>query len=145
MSKIQSILCVLLIGLFVTMQFPQQSQATSWAYPFVVWQDTIYVVGEETVTEVEKEIGQVTKYSDMKSYGGNFSNAYPKGTKYYSIKGIDTDVAIAVQKEDGVFVKAESDGAYEYKGRGILYYLLVGLALFAAIIVGTVVFVRRAK
>ena len=81
----------------------------------------------------------------MKPSGGNFPNAYPKGTKYDSIKGIDTDVAIAVQEEDGVFVKAESEGAYEYKGGGIFYYLLIGLALFAVIIVGAVVFVRSAK
>ena len=145
MRKIYHFFVIFLIGLFIFSLYPQKSLATSWAYPFVVWQDTIYVVGEETVTDIEEEIGHVTKYSDMESYGGNFSNAYPKGTKYYSIKGIDTDVAIAVQEEDGVFVKAESNGPYEYRGWRVYHYLLVGLALFAVIIVGAVIYDRKAN
>ena len=145
MSKVYHFSVIFLIGLFIFSLYPQKSHATDWAYRFVVWQDTIYVVGEETVTDIEEEIGHVTKYSDMESYGGNFSNAYPKGTKYYSIKGIDTDVAIAVQEEDGVFVKAESNGPYEYREWGIYHYLLVGLALFAVIIVGAVIYDRKAN
>lgn len=69
----------------------------SWAYPFVVWDKNVYVVSDEVVIEIDKQIGRVTKYSDKEgNYGGNFSNVYKKGTKYFSIKGISTDIAIAV-------------------------------------------------
>lgn len=71
--------------------FPCKANATSWAYPFVVWDNYIYVMSDENVKNIDKEIGEVTKYSDMEQYGGNFSNVYPKGTKYYSIVGINTD------------------------------------------------------
>jgi len=71
--------------------------ATSWAFQFVVWQGYIYVVSDEYVTEIDSEIGQVTKYSDIESYSGNFSNTFKKGTKYYSIKGISTDEAILLK------------------------------------------------
>lgn len=143
MRKIQPILFFLLIAIVVAMQFPKQIQATDWAYRFVVWEDTIYIVGEEPVTKVGKEIGHVTKYSDMKSYGGDFSNTYPKGTKYFSIPGVDKEIAIAVQVGNHVYVKAESGGTYEYKGRGFDSYLQVGLTLFAVVIIGAVIFVRR--
>jgi hypothetical protein len=68
---------------------------------------------DEYVTDVEKEIGSVTKYSDMDSLTGNFSNTYKKGTKYYSIKGISTNEAIAVEEEEGIFRKAIREGEYE--------------------------------
>lgn len=104
---------VLLITLLTTFLLPTQSMATSWAYPFVVWKGFIYVVSDEYVTNVEKEIGKVTKYSDMDSYRGNFSNVYRKGTKYYSINGISTDEAIAVEVENGKYKKALNQGEYE--------------------------------
>ncbi|WP_245804744.1 lysozyme inhibitor LprI family protein [Halobacillus hunanensis] len=71
--------------------FPDPSFATSWAYPFVVWDGYIYVVSDEYVTEIDSEIGQVTKYSEMEQYSGNFSNVYEKGTKYYSIENTSTE------------------------------------------------------
>lgn len=133
MKGLQLIFLVLLIGLF-----PQQSLATDWTYRFVVWEETMYVVSEEYVTDVEAEIGQVTKYSDMKQYGGNFSNAYEKGTKYYSIKGVDPSKAIAVQVEKDVYLKAESNGAYDYKGRETFHYSFVILAFLG--VAGIVIF-----
>ncbi|CAM5497190.1 putative protein OS=Lysinibacillus sphaericus OX=1421 GN=LS41612_16405 PE=4 SV=1 [Lysinibacillus sphaericus] len=42
----------------------------------------------------------------MEQYGGNFSNVYPIGTKYYSIVGINTDDTIAVQVGDNQYIKA---------------------------------------
>ena len=45
------------------------------------------------------------------TYSGNFSNTYPKGTKYYSIVGESTDEAIAV-KNNGNYIKATRDGEY---------------------------------
>lgn len=48
----------------------------------------------------------MTKYSNIEgTYSGNFSNTYKKGTKYFSIKEISTDIAIVVQ-EGGQYRKA---------------------------------------
>lgn len=98
----------------------------------------MYVVSEEYVTDVETELGQVTKYSGMKQYGGNFSNAYKEGTKYYAIKGVDPNKAIAVQVEKDVYLKAESNGAYDYKGREAFHYSFVILVFLA--VAGIVIF-----
>src|SRR5690606_7458761 len=66
--------------------------ALSWAYPFVVWNGNVYEVLDESVLEDEigKKIGKVkTKPNGMRGrYYGDASNAYPKGTKYFEIKGI---------------------------------------------------------
>lgn len=103
------VLFFITINLFL---FPSKSLA-SWAYLFVVWDGYTYVVSEEYVTEIDKEIGHVTKYSDMEgTYSGNFSNIYKKGTKYYSIKGFSTDEAIAIQDKDGKYKKATRNGEY---------------------------------
>ncbi|WP_058308214.1 hypothetical protein [Gracilibacillus massiliensis] len=86
--------------------------ATSWVYPFVVWEGYTYEVLDEKITDVDEEIGSVTRYSDMETYSGNFSNTYKKGTKYYAIQGIDTAKAIAVEVEDGIYKKAERRGPF---------------------------------
>jgi hypothetical protein len=116
MKNYQRVLCsVMFVVLLASFLFPNKPLATKWAYPFVVWQDYIYVVSEEYVTEVDKEIGKVTRYSDMESLPGNFSNMFKKGTKYYSIKGISTDEAIAVEESEGRYIKADREGRYEVR------------------------------
>jgi hypothetical protein len=91
--------------------FPSKSQA-DWTNSFVVWDGYVYVLTDEVVDEVYKEIGHVTKYSDIEgTYSGNFSNTYPKGTKYYSIVGVSTDEAFAV-KNNGSYIKVTRDGEY---------------------------------
>ncbi len=92
--------------------FPIKTYATDWAYPFVVWKGNMYVVEDEEITEVEKKIGRVTVYSDYYSYGGNFSNAYERGTKYFSIPGVSTKEAIAVETKKGIYRKAVFNGEY---------------------------------
>lgn len=86
----------------------------NWAYDFVVWNDYIYKVSDVYVQEIEKEIGEVTYYSDDESsrHRGNFSNVYEKGTKYYSIKGIKTEEAIAIEDSNGQYIKATKEGKY---------------------------------
>jgi hypothetical protein len=92
--------------------FPNKTLA-DWAYSFVVWDGYTYVVSDEYVTEVDKVIGNVTIYSSIEgTYSGNFSNAYKEGTKYYSIKGIDTNEAIAIQENDGKYKRAIRNGEY---------------------------------
>lgn len=94
---------------------PNKPLATSWAYPFVVWQDYIYVVSDEDVTQIDRKLGRLTKYSDMESYPGNFSNTFKKGTKYYSINGISTEESIAIEESDGRYIKANRNGKYEVR------------------------------
>jgi len=142
----KSVIVVLLTISFICIQ--SVSFATSWAYQFVVWEENIYVVSEgEYVTEVEQKIGEVTNYSDMEQLGGNFSNAYPKGTKYYSMKGIKTEDAIAIENEGGNYIKAIREGPYTYSktegansyfngtiyGNGAVSYIFIGLILIISV------------
>jgi len=104
-----------------------------WAYAFVVWDGYVYVITDELVSEIDKEIGHVTKSSDREgTYSGNFSNSYPKGTKYYSIQGISTDKAIAVQKDNGTYIRATRDE--KYAGNKYEVGNLISLAFIAAIL-----------
>ncbi|MTD31858.1 hypothetical protein [Planomicrobium sp. YIM 101495] len=125
-----------LITLLVSMLFPLHAQATSWAYPFVVWDDALYVTTKETVENVGEKIGEVTAYSDMEQLSGNFSNTYQEGTAYYKIDGVPTDEAIAVE-DGGTFVKAVWESAYTYKQpiRQMAYWALGVLVALAAIAV----------
>jgi hypothetical protein len=102
----------LLITLLASLLFPTNASATKWAYSFVVWDGAVYVVKDELITEIDKEIGHVTIYSDMSEYPGNFSNVYQKGTKYYSIKGISTNESIAVQIGEDTYKRADRKGEY---------------------------------
>lgn len=106
---------LLITVLFVLFTSPAKAMATKWLYPFVVWDGYVYEVSEESVTAIGDEIGQVTKYSDMEPQSGNFSNAYPKGTKYFTIKGVSTEEALAVQESDGHYVKADRREEYEFE------------------------------
>ena len=138
MKKTFLIAVPLLLCLVVPL-FSPKVFATSWAYSFVVWNDYVYVVSDEIVLDVEKEIGKVTKYSDMEPYSGNFSNVFPKGTKYYSIKGIDTTIAIAIQTNDGHYIKAYRQGEYMYK-KSFTEYIFNGLGIFAILVVGLLIY-----
>ncbi len=113
-SIIMKIKHLIPFAIVFSLVFPDPSFATSWAYPFVVWDGYIYVVSDEYVTEIDSEIGQVTKYSDMEQYPGNFSNVYEKGTKYYSIENTSTDEAIAIQEDDGEYKRAIREAEYTY-------------------------------
>lgn len=101
---------ILLIFFLLIFMFSSSVQALSWAYPFVVWNGKVYEVRHQEIVEdskVGKILGEVkTKPNDETgSYYGNASNHYPKGTKYYEIKGTSTSESIAVE-DDKVWVKA---------------------------------------
>jgi multidrug efflux pump subunit AcrB len=105
--------CVFIFTIINSSFFPNKAIA-EWAYSFVVWEGYTYVVSDEYVTEVDKLIGKVTIYSSIEgTYSGNFSNAYKEGTKYFSIKSIDTGRAIAIQESDGKYIRANRNGEYE--------------------------------
>ena len=89
--------------------------SADWASSFVVWEGYIYRISDEYIDDISEEVGEVTKYSDMEgTYSGNFSNAYRKGTKFFAIKGISTEKAIAIA-EDGKYRKAIRNGKYGEK------------------------------
>lgn len=99
------IACTLFVG----------SAYASWAFMFVVNDGNIYVITEARVepSQIGSRIGKVTKYSDSEgTYSGNFSNRYPKGTKYYEIIGVEINDAIAVKEIEEVYVKATYGGEY---------------------------------
>lgn len=92
--------------------------SSDWAYQFVKWNGATYKTSGHNTSEyviddskIGKEIGKVTKYSDDESanQSGNFSNDFEKGSKYFEIKEIDTSKAIAVERKDGKYIKAEKD------------------------------------
>ncbi|WP_260509838.1 hypothetical protein [Paenibacillus typhae] len=110
-----------------------------WAYSFVVNEGKSYVISDKRVEaeEVDSMIGKVTKYSDEEgTYSGNFSNYYPKGTQYYSIKGVNINEAIAVKAGNGTFIRADYNG--EYAGGASFSWSILwsaaGLLLLAALL-----------
>lgn len=110
MKVLRSIFYVVILSLFAVIT--GCSSSPDWNTTFVVWNGDMYEISNDYVDETDEEIGKVTKYSDMEgTYSGNFSNKYRKGTKFYSIKGIDTDEAIAIE-EDGKYRKAINSGKY---------------------------------
>lgn len=138
--KVQHFFSLILLFVLITnLLFPTKPEATSWVYSFVVWNGYIYVVSEEYVTEIGSEIGHVTRFSDMKQYAGNFSNSYKRGTKYYSIEGIRTDVAIAVEDQYGQYRKAVREGEYTYS-RGISDYLGFVIGFLVILVIATIVY-----
>ncbi|MFC4306608.1 hypothetical protein [Cohnella boryungensis] len=114
------------------------SASASWAYMFVVNDGKIYVITEERVepNQIGSSIGRVTKYSDSEgTYSGNFSNRYPKGTKYYEIIGVGINDAIAVKENEGVYVKASYSGEYaggKKNGSDYLPYVFIVLLVLLA-------------
>ncbi|WP_244440975.1 hypothetical protein [Neobacillus jeddahensis] len=116
-NKKNFIFAIIFVFVLMTLSGCSTDQSSAkWAYSFVVWDGYIYKVSDEYVNEVNGEIGEVTKHSDIEdTYKGNFSNEYEKGTKYYSIKGISTEEAIAIKEKDGQFRKAVRDGKYGEK------------------------------
>lgn len=107
--------------------------SASWAYLFVVNDGKIYVITDERVepNQIGPSIGKVTKYSDSEgTYSGNFSNRYPKGTKYYEIIGVEINDAIAIKENEMLYVKATYGGEYagaRYKWSDYLPYVLIVL------------------
>ncbi|MBM7619674.1 hypothetical protein JOC95_001526 [Bacillus tianshenii] len=137
----QSLSLILLLVVVFCFSLPSK-QFASWAYSFVVYEGDIYVISDEYVTEIDKEIGHVTKYSDKEgTYYGNFSNAYKKGTKYFSIKGVSTDTAIAVE-DAGKYIKADWDGEYA-GGKYNPIHLVIGGGLTIVILSLLILIVKK--
>ncbi len=141
MKQFNRVFLMITMGIFLS---SNMVFATSWVYPFVVWHDYIYEVLDESVENVEEKIGEVTRYSDMVTYSGNFSNEYKKGTKYFSIQGVSTEEAIAVEFRDGEYKKAERRGNFQAEKQDpypfiemvvISVFALIAMAVTVAIVV----------
>ncbi|MEK0313910.1 hypothetical protein [Cohnella sp. 56] len=92
---------------------PTASVYASWAFGFVVYNDNVYKLTDETVPadRIGLKIGKVSMYTDVEgSYKGNYSNALPKDSEYRGILGIDVQEAIAADTGGGKFVKAVYHG-----------------------------------
>jgi len=87
---------------------PKEESLQSWAFDVVTWNQGVYQMTSEVVTEVEKEIGKIKKHSTKESseLPNLFSNKYEKGTKLFKIKNLDTKDYIAVLSE-GTYFKAK--------------------------------------
>lgn len=127
--------------LVIFMLFQTKAMA-SWAYPFVVYNNSIYVVTTEPVSPdlLGERIGKVTRYSDREgTYRGNFSNSYPKGTAYYEIHGMSPKQQIAVQAEEELYLKAVYQGTYAAAEASNNMY--VWISMVGAVVLALVVFV----
>jgi len=106
----------IIVILAIVALMPLRPMNADWAYSFVVYSGDIYEISVDGLipsNEIDKKIGQVTRYSDHEgTYSGNFSNIYPKGTPYYSIKNIDPKEIIAIKTHEAEFVKAINKGQY---------------------------------
>lgn len=106
-----------------------------WAYKFVVYDGSTYVISDEYAAEIDKKIGQVSKYSDREGiYYGNFSNTYKKGTNYYSIRGVSIEEAIAIE-ENGKYRIAFREGEYPGWKYSPFQIVLIGLVILISAIV----------
>lgn len=130
-----------MIAAIILFIFPTKPLA-SWAYSFVVWDGYVYIISKNIAEDPAKEIGEVTYYSDAEgTYSGNFSNTYEKGTKYFAITGVSTNVAIAVQERDGTFITAFRD--HEYEGNRTVDVPIAGVAILFIVIVFSVFFLEK--
>lgn len=105
----------IIVILAIIVLLPIHSVSADWASSFVVFSGDIYEITNEIIpsNEIDKKIGHVTKYSDEEgTYTGNFSNTFPKGTPYYSIKNKDPEKVIAIESKEDTFIKANNRGHY---------------------------------
>lgn len=106
----------IIVILAIVALMPLHAVSADWAGSFVVYSGDIYEISDDELIPsevIDKKIGQVTQYSDHEgTYSGNFSNIYPKGTSYYSIKNIDPKEIIAIKTHEAEFVKAINKGQY---------------------------------
>ena len=102
---------IILIFLAISYLSESPVEALSWNSEFVVWDDRVYEIKEEIIEphEIGKYIGKVDAEADdyTGDYDGNASNIYPIGTKYYEIKNLSSDHAIAVEFSKQQWKKAE--------------------------------------
>ena len=96
---------IMTLTVLITLMISSSVQALDWAISFVVWKGNVYEVKRDEVideSEIGERIGKVKTQANDRTgrYYGDASNAYPKGTPYYEIRGIPTSIAITVKDGD---------------------------------------------
>lgn len=139
---------IIVVILAIIVLLPTHSASADWARSFVVFSDDIYEITDEIIPsdKVEKKIGHVTKYSDHEgTYTGNFSNTFPKGTSYYSIKNTDPDQLIAIESQEDIFIKAINKGHYpnDQLERQMFWIYLFGFLCAFLLIIWIIGIIRR--
>lgn len=137
-----------LITLLLLVMCSSPAALASWAYSFVVNDGKIYVMSEDPVeaSALGDVVGKVTYHTDREgTYGGNFSNVYPKGTKYYAVQGIAPETAIAVETQAG-YLMAHYEG--EYGGARVSWmvikdWIAAGLILLIVGCVAVIILKKR--
>ena len=104
--------------------------SASWAFPFVVYQGTVYALNgggeaapgdklgevtfvfsdEQIEPDVEKFLNSTEPEDREKLRSGIYGQSVPVGTAIYAIDGISPEEAIAVETEKGVYRRAEKVG-----------------------------------
>jgi len=109
---------ILLSGCSSKSQVLKGNSSADWAFHFVIWSNDLYEVTSELVLpeEIETEIGQVKKYSDIEgTYKNGFSNRFKEGTKLYKLNDVAIDKYLAAQIGTDQYVKLENTGKYGRK------------------------------
>ncbi|WP_336781369.1 hypothetical protein [Paenibacillus illinoisensis] len=83
---------------------------SSYPYPSIKWKGRIYRVTTDEDFDVEDEIGVIDTFSSNETgeTPDNSSNRFQKGTKIWSIKGVNIEEGIAAEYGTGKYVKAIS-------------------------------------
>lgn len=81
-----------------------------WAFHFVIWNGNMYIKTSETVKIIGEQLGEVEHYSDDETdvQTDLYSNFFPEGSQLFSIEGVSTASAIAVEQTNGSYLKLES-------------------------------------
>lgn len=129
MKIIHSLILFILLG----------APLVSAAYEFVVHEGRVYEVkSSEPVTsdEIGVAIGEVTDETSEMTSGA--SNAFPVGTFFYEIRGVDRSEAIAVETSPGVYVQATYTESSEIGPT--IWTILLGIVGLLVVVVGTMSF-----
>lgn len=84
------------------------NSSASWAYEFIKFNDTKYIVTEEKVESniLGQKLGEVKHFLDEDGDSSELSsNVYREGTDFFEIKGISSSEAIAVKFGQGESIK----------------------------------------
>ena len=100
-------ICILIFSGCSSIRIGKVNSSNSWAYyGLVVWNNHTYLDSGEKVNEVGKQIGTIKYFSDKENDVRNdFSNKYKAGTKLFEIKNITIGESVAVEVNEGSYIK----------------------------------------
>ena len=115
-------MCALLITTGCTKEknVNRPTSSNSFVGLFIIWNGSLYLLTTEHVKEVDKQIGTVnhavTNDQDVNyDLKNTISNAYPVGTKIYSLPSKSDNDYIAAPNKDGYYDVFKNHGKYGSK------------------------------